>query len=73
MYLKGITYGGGFNKTKLVDAIQAVEGVLDVELGECTVTPHAGVSRVIIGNNYSAHSGCFLAPTLADTLSYIYG
>lgn len=34
-YLKGIEYGGKFNKTKLVDAIQRVEGVLDVELGEC--------------------------------------
>lgn len=72
-YLKGITYGGVFNKTKLVDAIQAVEGVLDVELGDCTAMPHAGVSRVITGNNYSARSGCFLASTLSETLTYIYG
>lgn len=29
-YLKGITYGGVVNRTKLIDAIQAVDGVLDV-------------------------------------------
>lgn len=34
-HLKHIIYGGTFNKTKLVDAIQAVDGVIDVELGIC--------------------------------------
>ena len=71
-YLREITYGGVFNKTKLVDAIQQVEGVLDVDLGECSAEPHRGVRRVIQGNNYSARSGCFLAPTLTTTLSYNY-
>ena len=71
-YLREITYGGVFNKTKLVDAIQQVEGVLDVDLGECSAEPHRGVRRVIQGNNYSARSGCFLAPTLTSTLSYNY-
>lgn len=71
-YLKGITYGGVFNKTKLVDAIQAVEGVVDIELGECTAQVNKGVSQVIKGNNYSARSGCFLAPELSQTLTYIY-
>lgn len=71
-YLREITYGGVFNKTKLVDAIQQVEGVLDVDLGECSAEPHRGVRRVIQGNNYSARSGCFLAPMLTSTLSYNY-
>ena len=71
-YLRDITYGGVFNKTKLVDAIQQVEGVIDVDLGECSAEPHRGVKRVIQGNNYSARSGCFLAPTLTSTLSYNY-
>ena len=31
-YLNGIKYGGVFNKTKLIDAVQAVEGVLDVTI-----------------------------------------
>ena len=39
-YLKGIEYGGKFNNTKLVYAIQKVEGVLDIELGECLSLIH---------------------------------
>lgn len=71
-YLRGITYGGGFNKTRLVDAIQAVEGVVDIELGECSAEPYKGMRRIIEGNNYSARSGCFLAPELSSTLTYSY-
>lgn len=71
-YLKGITYGGVFNKTRLVDTIQAVEGVLDVELGACHATPHGSRERLISGNNYSARSGSFLAPELSHTISYHY-
>lgn len=71
-YLKGITYGGVFNKTKLVDAIQAVEGVVDIELGECKAQVDKGTVQVIKGNNYSARSGCFLAPELSRTLIYTY-
>lgn len=71
-YLKGITYGGVFNKTKLVDAIQAVEGVIDIELGDCSIADSGGSSQLIKGNNYSAKSGCFLAPNLFQSLSYTY-
>lgn len=70
-YLKGITYGGQYNKTKLVDAIQSVEGVVDVILKESYATPHGGARRLIVGNNYVARSGCFLAPNLKQTLSYV--
>lgn len=69
-YLKGITYGGGFNKNKLIDALQATEGVLDVLLGDCHATPSGGASRLIEGNNYSARSGSFLASELR--LTYIF-
>lgn len=34
-YLDGIVYGGRFNKTKLVDAIQSVEGVEDIIITSC--------------------------------------
>lgn len=71
-YLKGITYGGVFNKTRLVDAIQAVEGVEDIELGNCTAQPYGGLTRLISGNNYTARSGCFLASDLTSTISYTY-
>lgn len=33
-YLNGIAYGGVLNKTKLIDAIQAVEGVVDVTIDD---------------------------------------
>ena len=34
-YLNGIVYGGRFNKTKLIDAIQSVEGVEDIIITSC--------------------------------------
>lgn len=34
-YLDGIVYGGRFNKTKLIDAIQYVEGVEDIIITSC--------------------------------------
>lgn len=36
-YLNGIKYGGVFNKTKLIDAVQQVEGVLDVTIFDGTI------------------------------------
>lgn len=72
-YLKGITYGGVFNKTKLVDAIQAVDGVIDVELGACSATADGGTPQEIKGNNYSSRGGAFVAPSLGSTIRYVYG
>lgn len=72
-YLKGITYGGVFNKTKLVDAIQGVDGVLDVVLGACSATPYGGTPQEIQGNNYSSRGGAFVAPSLGSTIRYNYG
>lgn len=71
-YLKGIVYGGTFNKTRLVDAIQAVEGVTDVELGMCGHKA-AGASEYtdIQGNNYTAAGGSFTADGLENTLGYV--
>ena len=39
-YLDGIVYGGVLNKTKLIDAVQAVNGVRDVTIGNTTSTIH---------------------------------
>lgn len=71
-YLRGIVYGGTFNKTRLVDAIQAVEGVTDVELGRCGYKA-AGASGYadIQGNNYTAAGGSFTAEGLENTLVYV--
>lgn len=70
-YLGGITFGGTFNKTKLVDAIQAVEGVTDVILGDCSARPDAGTYKSIDGNNYTAFSGSIISDDLNSTIRYV--
>lgn len=39
-YLDGIKYGGVFNKTKLINALQEVQGVTDVTIGSCVFAAH---------------------------------
>lgn len=71
-YLRGITYGGTFNKTKLVDAIQAVEGVVDVELGDCLYKSASSAEFAkISGNNYTAVGGSFSAVGLQNSIIYV--
>ena len=70
-YFKGILYGGVFNKTKLVDAIQAVEGVDDVELVKCECRAENGEFVTITGNTHTAYGGCFVVSGLEETLSYV--
>ncbi len=71
-YLQNIVYGGTFNKTRLVDAIQAVTGVTDVELGVCSYkTDGASAYTPIQGNNYTAVGGGFTVEGLKNTLSYV--
>lgn len=71
-YLRGIVYGGTFNKTKCVDAIQNVEGVLDVTLEEveAKAASASGYTKVE-NNNYTAVSGCFVSDGLNTSLSYV--
>ena len=69
-YLADIVYGGTFNKTKLVDAIQRVDGVVDVVLGVCKYK--AGDEyKEIAGNNYTAVGGSFIAVGLDNTIEYV--
>lgn len=71
-YLGGIVYGGTFNKTKLVDAIQNVEGVVDVVLGDVQVRPSGSTEfKSMAGNSYSAVSGCFKSDKLNESISYV--
>lgn len=39
-YLNGIKYGGVFNKTKLIDALQRVRGITDVTIENCVLYAH---------------------------------
>lgn len=69
-YLADIVYGGTFNKTKLVDAIQRVDGVVDVVLGTCKYK--AGDEfKEIAGNNYTAVGGSFIVVGLDKTIEYV--
>ena len=71
-YLRSITYGGTFNKTKLVDAIQSVEGVADVVLNDCLYkATHATEYRVVAGNDYTAAGGSFCAVGLSNSIKYV--
>lgn len=71
-HLKSITYGGTFNKTKLVDAIQAVDGVTDVELGECKyIDANSGAWTPVEGNNYTGYSGSYIPYGIENTLLYV--
>lgn len=70
-YLRNIIYGGTFNKTKLVDAIQNVEGVLDVELHACKYSTDRMTYNDINGNNYTAVSGSFSPVNLRNALVYV--
>ena len=71
-YLRNIVYGGTFNKTKCVDAIQEVEGVLDVTLGDVKVKPSgSSVYTTMVNNNYTALSGCFRSNNLKGTINYV--
>ena len=70
-HLKHIIYGGTFNKTKLVDAIQSVEGVIDVELGTCQYMDEELVWRKIDGNNYTGPSGSYIPYNIESSLSYV--
>lgn len=71
-YLAGITYGGTFNKTKLVDAVQAAYGVADVVLGEVTAKRADAQSyAAVTGNNYQSKGGSFRATDLRSSISYV--
>ena len=73
-HLKNILYGGVFNKTKLVDTIQAVDGVTDVELGEFKYQEADDLSstmNVIVGNNYNGEAGSYVPVALSTSLNYV--
>lgn len=71
-HLKNIVYGGTFNKTKLVDAIQAASGVVDVELIECRYKADGASSwTVLTGNNYIGNGGSYIPDDLENSLKYV--
>lgn len=71
-HLKNIKYGDTFNKTKLVNAILAVDGVEDVELGTCSYQIEGSLKwHNVSGNNYIGESGSYIPYFLSDSLTYV--
>ena len=71
-YLASILYGGTFNRNKLIDAVQSVEGVQDLILGEVFAkASHAQSYSVVEGNNYISVGGSFRSANLRNTISYV--
>ena len=66
-YIDGITFGGMLNRTRLIDTIQAAEGVEDVVLTEIQHASHGGTFGVTDGPNVISDSGSFVIDTLTDT------
>lgn len=69
-YLNGITYGGVFNKTALIDRLQKIPGVTDVVVDSCVFVAHDGAGTVtdLDGQNYKSISGHINLKSL--TVSY---
>jgi len=70
-YLASVVYNGTMNKTKLVDAIQAVDGVLDVEMGTIEVACADSQTITVTGNNYSSYGGGFVSTI--KNITYVLG
>ncbi|MBQ4278363.1 MAG: hypothetical protein IJC16_00220 [Rikenellaceae bacterium] len=58
-YIDTIDYNGVFNKTRLIDAIQQAEGVVDPLLGEVKYATAEGAFSVLEGNSKESSSGSF--------------
>lgn len=59
-YLNSIAYGGVFNKTKLIDAVQQVEGVRDVTIRSGHIYTHndnTDNNFAGFGQNFTSHAG----------------
>jgi hypothetical protein len=71
-YLHGIVYGGALNKTKLVDAVQAAPGVIDLTLDSVSVKSAEDSSFTpVTGNNYTSVGGSFNSFNLRSGITYV--
>lgn len=73
-HIDGISFGGMLNRTRLIDAIQAAEGVEDVVVTEIQQAAHGaafvpsdGPYSPMDGLNIISDSGSFVIDTLTDT------
>lgn len=73
-YLDGIKYGGEFNKTRLVDALQATSGVTDVILSSVRYYDiETSAWQTLAGNSLNSEYGCFEFDQAGSTITYQIG
>lgn len=71
-YLRNIEYGGVYNSTKMVDAIQQVPGVNDVIVRFISVIAANSLSVTILkGNTWVSESGAFRLINPKGNISYV--
>jgi len=70
-YLASIVYNGTMNKTRLVDAIQKVDGVTDLVLGSVEITRDDTSVITMSSNNYRSYGGAFVSTV--KTITYVLG
>lgn len=71
-FLASVRYGGTFNRNKLIDALQAVEGVKDLILGDVFVkAANSEIYSKVEGNNYTSVGGSFKATDLRSSINYV--
>lgn len=69
-YLANIVYNGTLNKTKLVDAVQLVDGVRDVSLTSLSIDSN-GKTIVLGENNFNSYGGAFISNI--KNIDYVFG
>lgn len=71
-YLEKIVYGGTFNKTKLIDSVQNVAGVIDITLVNVMAKSVEDIDyKNVSGNNYISAGGAFTTEGLEESITYV--
>ena len=68
-FVKNIEFAGVLNKTKLIDAIQLAEGVIDAVLTILEAKVSGGVYNIVSGQNYNSTAGYMIIDNI--TANYI--
>lgn len=70
-YIDAISFGGTLNRTELIDAIQAVEGVSDIVLTKVEHAQSSGSFITVLGQNVNSSSGSFIIEDMFDNYTTV--
>lgn len=60
-YLSSVKYNGSLNLMKLIDAVQAVHGVLDLSLEWCVIKKEGGEVSSVTSGDFQSYGGAFVS------------